>query len=593
MSYSSQRLEGEHIDLLHRQMPMVLSGHLLTGSLLVLVLWGTDIGHGHMLIWLAVLWGGGALRWSEARRYNADPDRYTRLDHWRTRFLAGAALSGITWGYIGWAFFQPTLYTLFPIALVLPTLVALSVPSVGIYFPAHLIFNLLTLMPFLARALAEGSQLLLFQAFPVVVTMVSCLIFSWRQQATIRESIRLRFANLDLLDQIREENEIAEMARRQAEDANAAKSRFLAAASHDLRQPIQAMELFVSVLREDLADGRNAPPELVDKIAASSGNLGMLLDALMDLSRADAGSLPLDVRDLPLRPLFDRIRDEFSDQAAARGLRLRVVPTHCLVHSDAAALERILRNLVSNALRYTERGCILVACRRRGDGYRIEVRDSGIGIAADQQQAIFGEFYQVGNPERDRRKGLGLGLAIVHALTQQLGSAVTLRSEPGRGSTFAFQVPAASSAAVVANEALDGGDRLRGLCIAVIDDDPEVREALAALVTRWGCRPATGANSGEILQALAATQRPNEPPAAIVADLRLRENRSGPAEARALHRHFGRAIPTLIVTGDTTIDDAVVGDFPVLRKPVQGLRLRARLDALLAAKSAPPNPPAP
>jgi len=301
------------------------------------------------------------------------------------------------------------------------------------------------------------------------------------------------------------------------------------------------------------------------------------------------GSLPLDVRDLPLQPLFDRIQGEFSDQAAARGLRLRVVPTSCIVHSDAAALERILRNLVANALRYTEQGSILVACRRQGNASRIEVRDSGIGIDADQQQAIFGEFYQVGNPERDRRKGLGLGLAIVNALARQLGHAVSVRSAPGRGSTFALRVPVASGVAVVENDVPDSGDRLRGLCIAIIDDDPEVREALATLIARWGCQPVAGADADEIIRALAAPDGPADEPAVIVADLRLQENRSGPVEARRLHRHFNRTIPTLIITGDTTIDDTVIGDFPVLRKPVQGLRLRARIDALLTANQTPPT----
>ncbi len=570
-------------------MPTVFAGHLLSAGLLVWVLWEARIEHNHLVSWLAALCGVTALRWIEYIRYNADPIRLARARRWSRRFVVGAALSGMVWGYIGWAFFHPTLYSLFPIALALSAQVALSVPSVGMHFPAHLTFNLLTITPFLLRNLVEGGHLFLLQGFALFILMAACLIFSWRQQATIRESIRLRFANLDLLEQIRQENEITDQARQQAEDANAAKSRFLAAASHDLRQPIQALELFVSVLRQDMADGRELTPALVDKIASSSENLGTLLDSLLDLSRAEVGSLPLDVRDLPLQPLFDRIRDEFSDQASARGLRLRVAPTSCIVHSDAAALERILRNLVANALRYTEQGSILVACRRQGDACRIEVRDSGIGIDADQQRAIFGEFFQVGNPGRDRRNGLGLGLAIVNALTRQLGHTVTVRSAPGRGSTFALRVAAASGAAIVKRDTPDSGDRLRGLCIAVIDDDPEVRAALAALIARWGCLPVAGADADEIIRARSAPDCLAGEPSVIVADLRLQENRSGPVEARRLHRHFNRFIPTLIITGDTAIDDSVIGDFPVLRKPVQGLRLRARIDALLAAKPASPT----
>lgn len=575
---SEQSILGEQAVWLYRTAPGLFVGHLLSAGILAWLLWEAPQVREDLLYWYAGMCLVLFIRLIIYLLFRADSRRAERGARWLRWFAVGAALSGVAWGYAGWHFFNPSLLFLFPLALVLGSQIALSVPTAGVYFPAHAIFNLLTISPFLVRNLLENDRLFFGQSFALFTLMSACLWFAYKQQATICESIRLRFANLDLLFRLTNENERVEQARQQAEEANAAKSRFLAAASHDLRQPLQALSLFIQALAEDCNARRLPPPSLVSKIESSSDSLRLLLDSLLDLSQSEAGALKANVGTVALQPLFDRIRREFYDQAGAQGLRFRVISTSCAVRSDPVMLERILRNLVVNALRYTERGSILIGCRRRGDRVRIEVRDSGIGIPKVAQSEIFRDFYQLDNPERDRHKGLGLGLAIVNALARQLGHKVDVVSVPGKGSVFAIELTAGENAVERLSSQASVPDRLTGCCLVVMDDDAQVRAGMIELLERWGCHVVCGENADEIIGAFRA--QPMELPAAILSDWRLRENRMGDEEARKLHAHFGKFIPTALITGDTTI--ALSGiDLPVIHKPIQGDQLRAQLDLLL------------
>jgi signal transduction histidine kinase/CheY-like chemotaxis protein len=580
----NQRQRGEEAFWLHGFGPSLFVGHALSAGVLVWLLWDEPRVRQDLMLWFGAMLLVLCVRWLAYFRFIADPDRMRRGALWQYRFTLGAALSGLVWGYMGWHFFQTSLLFLFPMVLVLGTLVALLVPTAGTYFPAHAVFNLLTMTPFLARNLLEDNRLFLGQSFAIITLMVASLIFAYRQQTTIRESIRLRFANLDLLEQLKRDNALVDRARSQAEEANAAKSRFLASASHDLRQPLQALSLFIHALSDDVRAGRLSAPSLVKNIESSAESVQMLLDSLLDLSHAEAGMLKMDVCDVSLQHLFDRIRSEFSGQAAARGLRFRVVSTYWYARSDPAMLERMVRNLVVNALRYTESGRILIACRRRDRHLRIEVRDSGIGIAPEAFADIFRDFYQLNNPERDQRKGLGLGLSIVNTLARQLGHRIDVRSAPGCGSVFAIELPIGTRSDERKTNALVSSDRFRGRWLAVIDDDAQVRDAMTAILSRWGCLVICGENADEILSGFRVMGE-DTPPAAILADWRLREGRLGSVEAQQLRACFGQEIPTLIITGDTTTGVAADAGFPVIHKPIHGFQLRARLDAILKAES--------
>ncbi|MDF2763027.1 MAG: hybrid sensor histidine kinase/response regulator [Rhodospirillales bacterium] len=275
-------------------------------------------------------------------------------------------------------------------------------------------------------------------------------------------------------------------AKEEAERADLAKSKFLAAASHDLRQPLQAANLFMAVLQNRVNEEERR--FVLDKLQQSLSALESLLNALLDVSKLEAGVSQPSPSIFPVGELFIQLASEFAPRAAERRLRFRVVPASVYLRTDRTFLERILRNLLSNALAYTEQGGILLGARRRGRHLRIEVWDTGIGIPADKLEEIFEDFSQLGNEHRDRDRGLGLGLAIVKRIAKLLDSRVTVRSRPGKGSVFACDIPLAHpapQAAPAADEPGHAPSEGPGRLIAVIDDEVSVREGLALLLSDW------------------------------------------------------------------------------------------------------------
>lgn len=563
--------------MLHQQAPGILVGTLISTGTITWLMWDADHHRQDLIWWLVTVYGVVTLRALQVWRYWRDPARLVHSAFWSLVFTVGSLLSGLCMGYLGWHFFNIELLTLFPITLILSAIVGLSVPSAGVYLPAHAVFNLSAMGPFMVRNLLEGERLFYGQSFAIGFMMISCMLFARRQHRNIRQAIELRFANAQLAERLTQEHELALEALEEARQANAAKSRFLAATSHDLRQPLQAQALFLQALEDDLAMGRTPDARLMQNLRLTSDNLSMLLNTLLDLSRMDIGDIPVSVQPTVLGGLFASIEGEFGDLARAKGLRLRVVACDHVVDTDPALLLRMLSNLTSNALRYTEQGAVMLVARRRAGRVMIEVRDSGVGIAEDAHDDIFLEFHQQGNPERDRRKGLGLGLAIVRALSRQLDHPVSLSSCPGAGSTFRVSVPLSRSMPAEVPPLVSAvPDQLYGALVAVIDDEELIREAMAHMLRNWGCQVVCAENAGQLLELLGQT-----PPTVILADWRLREGRLGPDEARKLHEHFDLTIPTLIITGDTARDESLNHPFPVCFKPIQGYKLRARLMALL------------
>lgn len=367
----------------------------------------------------------------------------------------------------------------------------------------------------------------------------------------------------------------------EAERANLAKSRFLASASHDLRQPMHALGLFIADLsrKEHSADNRM----LIERIAASAEAMENLLDSLLDISKLDAGVVSSSPRGFALGPLFERIGNDYAHAARERGLRLRVRPTNLWIRSDPLLFERILINLVGNALRYTPRGSIMVTARRRGVHALIEVRDSGVGIAQENQASIFVEFVQLDNPARDRSKGLGLGLAIVRRLADLLYHPITLRSAPGRGSVFGVMVPLADAENSRSPQALQEQDLL-GRIIVMVDDDALAQESLAGLLRAWGCFVVA---SDSLASALDALEEMEVEPEMIISDYRLPGPHTGLDIIARMRDRFGEALPALLLSGDTgpeTLQEATLRRVPLLHKPVRPAKLRAALSHLLSRR---------
>ena len=377
----------------------------------------------------------------------------------------------------------------------------------------------------------------------------------------------------------RKEAEAAQEAARQAaEQANRAKSKFLAAASHDLRQPIQAAALFVAALAR--RDGDAESRALVDQIGLCLAATQELLDSLLDISRLDAQVLTVERRALALGDLFERLETEFASAAAEKGIGLRCVATSHFVESDPLLLFRILQNLTANAVRYTPRGRVLIGARRRGGTVRIEVHDSGIGIAPEQIPLIFQEFTQIGNAERDRSKGLGLGLAIVERLSRLLGVEVGLRSIPGRGSAFWVEVPQAGG--ILPAPVAEAPPRLAGRCVALLDDEPMVLGSLSAFLEGEGLQVLAAETEAALLAQLrAAPRRPD----LLVVDYRLRDGGNGAEAARRLQAALGGTLPALLLTGDTEpsrLAEAQASGFGLLHKPVQPSQLLRAIARALA-----------
>ncbi|MCC6658463.1 MAG: response regulator [Rhodocyclaceae bacterium] len=436
-------------------------------------------------------------------------------------------------------------------------------------------FDSIRLMPYLALFFTATAGWLLIHRFLGAYGDLERLNLELDRR--VAEKSAALMANLEQLDK----------ARARAEEASRAKSRFLAAASHDLRQPLHALGLFAASLKGEVNLPR--PRELVGKISSCVDALEKMFGELMDISRIDAGTVSVGPCDFRLQDMFDRLEADFLPLAREKDLVLRLRPTREWVHSDPLMFERILRNLVANAIRYTERGRVLVACRRRGARLWIQVWDTGIGIAETDRERVFEEFYQVGNPERDRNKGIGLGLSIVRRLADLLGEQVAMRSEPGRGSLFQFSAPRAApgsaaqpaSPPVLLQSALEDEPPQ----VALLEDDSLVREAMVALLERQGLEVFAGTDA-EALQAnlAAAGARPD----LIIADYQLRGGESGVAAAQALRRRFGERIPVILVTGQTSderLGEAMASGFPVLRKPVKGGKLLALIRSVLNSEA--------
>lgn len=368
----------------------------------------------------------------------------------------------------------------------------------------------------------------------------------------------------------------------EAVQANQAKSRFLAAASHDLRQPTHALGLFVSRLAQLPHDARTG--ELIGHLEASVRAMQNLLDGLLDISRLEARAIQVSKRPFALTMLFEQLRQDLGAEALDKGLTLRLRPTDLWVMSDATLVYRVLLNLVSNALRYTERGGVLVAARRRACGQvQLQVWDSGIGIAPQHQQAVFTEFYQVGNAARDRTKGMGLGLSIVQRTAHLLEHPLTLSSRLGSGTCFSLSLPLATGEQPLI-EALPEDARLAddvsGKWALVIEDDALARTALVGLLESWGMRVAQAQGSADALQALTQGVLPD----VIVSDYRLQEGYSGLQLVQDLQQQIGRPTAACLMSGDTDpalIQAVQAAGLTLLHKPVRPAKLRSLLRHML------------
>ena len=568
-------IKSEKVRTQYRNMPIAMAGTVAIATLMGAVL-AKGVATWKVLVWMGVVYAwtvGRFFQWLVFHRLNPRPED---IGPWRTYAILGSLCAGIIWGAGAVVMYVPhgLVYQLV-LTMCLIGMGSGCVYAFGSVMPSFFAFMYPAILPVAVIFMREDDLLHRATSALMILYVVLMTLLALRVYDSIDEFISLRFENSGLIEELRQRNEVAE-------EANIAKSRFLAAASHDLRQPLHALGLFVQAL-EELPLGKRES-QVIGNIRHSVDAMEELFNALLDISRLDAGVVQPCVTTIPLAMVFDRVRFEYAPVARQKRISLNVMKTSMHVVSDPSLLGRIIRNLLANALRYTDQGGVVLGCRRRGNTVRIEVWDSGRGIPSEQQGDIFREFYQLENPERDRRKGLGLGLAIVERLSRLLDHPVELRSTVGKGSMFAITVPlGARGNYVLIESSLEaaGVFDLSGALVLVIDDEGAVQEGMAALLRKWQCEVLTAGSGREMLQKLVTVRRP---PDLIVSDFRLRGGENGIEVVEMLRNEFNADIPALLVTADTAPDrlqDAAASGLPILYKPLNPARLRTLIANLL------------
>jgi signal transduction histidine kinase/CheY-like chemotaxis protein len=579
------RARAEQIATLYTYWGRTTASMVLGGLILAAVMW-RNAPHAQLGLWLLAILANQAWRYELTRRYRAKAPTPEARAPWGYAWAAGSTVAGTLWGVAGVLWFtpgDPGHQALLIVCLFGVILGGLNLTTV--LKPAFYGFVLPALLPPIARVAIEGDEVHAFIAAVLLVVLAFTLRFGHALNDMLTASLAIRYENVDLIGELQAQSAAAEQARAEAEEANRSKTQFLAAASHDLRQPLHAMGLFAATLWEKVQD--RDVRGLVASINTSVEALEQLFNSLLDISKLDSGAVVPNCSAFALAPLLCRVQQEFAPLASGKGLRLSILPTRVWIESDPVLLERIVANLVSNAIRYTTRGGVVVGVRRRGKRVALEVWDSGVGIAEAERERIFEEFYQVGNVERHSSKGNGLGLAITRRLARLLGHALQLASRPGQGSRFTVELPRARAATISRPPAPGAPQRtLAGARVAVIDDERAVVDGLRALYSAWGAEVIAAATGDDLFAALGSA---SGYPDLVVADYRLAGGELGTEVIARLRSEIGSPVPALLISGDSTaagLSLAAESGCEVLIKPVLPGELKAASSRLLAWQKA-------
>jgi signal transduction histidine kinase len=579
-------------------MPATLAGNVAGIGVLLLLFWPTA-PRAVLLGWLLALVLLWVFRLAWYRGFTrATPDTLADWTRWRRGWNLGTLGSGALWGLSAWLFYpdgQNIQQT--GLIIIVYTFCIAAVPVLASQPRVYLLFAAFCFVPMVLRIALVGDvySLQLAGILLLIFSLTTLLARNYRQ--ALQRAIELKLQADGLLQQLRVEKLAAEEARREAEVANRAKTQFFTAASHDLRQPLHAMGLFAEALRSKSHDDEVA--QLVNSINASVDALESLFSELLDITRIDTGGVEVRPQAFEVGDILRKLRLHFEPTAFEKGLALRLRGGSQVVFADPLLVERILRNLVSNAIRYTVDGTVLVGARRRGDQVLLQVWDTGLGIPEAEQARIFEEFYQVAahtlpdgssTAQVQQRKGLGLGLAIVKRLAALMQAPLTMRSEPGRGTVFSLSLPVgrlSRSPAVLPSAGVAMKITLEGRRVVVVEDEPAVRAGLEVLLKGWGATIA-GFDTLAALQAwLVSRPAGDSPPDLLIVDYRLDDGRNGIEAIRMLRKHFGAALPAIVVTGSTMSGherEAQDDNFHVLIKPVVPNKLRAMIAFKLGVK---------
>lgn len=573
-------------------MPAQLAGNLAGIGVIVMTFWAITPAS-VMLPWMAafaILWLGRL--WLMQRFRHVSTGAAIDWPRWRLAWNLGTLISGALWGVTSWVFYLRG-GNVQQIALIITvyTFCIAVVPVLAMQPRVFLLFAALCFVPMAARVASDGSEesLRLAGILLLIFSLTTLLARNYRQ--ALQRALELKLQADHLLSQLRVEKLAADAARHEAEVANRAKTQFFTAASHDLRQPLHAMGLFAEALRQKNHDVEVA--HLVNSINESVDALEGLFSELLDITRIDSGGVDVHPQHFPLGDLYRKLRLHFEPQAFEKGLALRFRGAQYVAHADPLLVERIVRNLVSNAIRYTHDGSVLVSCRRRRDRLILQVWDTGPGIAENEQARVFEEFYQVAPHQRSephQRKGLGLGLAIVKRLADLMEIAVRLCSQTGRGTVFTIELPVGKRAPQALPVPSSKGPlclTLDGRLIVVVEDEPAVLNGLEVLLKGWGAATAAFDSVASCTEWTLAADATACKPDLLIVDYRLEHGANGVDAITVLRQRFGESVPAIVITGSTmsSLDlEAQQKDFHLLIKPVVPNKLRAMIAFKLGFK---------
>ena len=540
------------IAAVYRQVPQSVLGSIVGGVALVAAFWQAH-DQNILIGWFIAMLIESLARLRVARAFRNSGTEVERVKLWAARWTGLAAMAGLLWGAAGVLFFAPKvpLQQLVLVAVILGVAFG-SLTLYASHRPALFAFLPLALLPLIGRMLLEQDPAYYTAAIVVLAVFGFTTFFGRNFGEAMFESVKNNYENEVLVAQLVNEKRVAEDARRDAENATRSKTQFFAAASHDLRQPLQAIGIYVSLLRKR-AQGPIEP--LVANLSSAVESLSKLVEELLEISRLDSGSIQPRVQQVLLDEMFRSLEQEFMPQAAAKGLSLRVRRSGLAIDSDQLLLLRVLRNLLANAIKYTKRGGVLLASRKRGAQVSVGVWDTGPGIHKQELDRVFEEFYRGASSRGQEKGGFGLGLSIVKRICGVLGHALVVTTRPGTGTVFRVEVPLSASprrpersSAHVLESVIH---EIPGKTLVVLEDNEEILNSLTKLLASWGADIISATSFNASLMKRLGVRRSVD---LIIADQNLGNSISGVEASFRIRELVGRPVPVVMLTAVQGLD---------------------------------------
>ena len=540
------------IAAVYRQVPQSVLGSIVGGVALVAAFWQAH-DQNILIGWFIAMLIESLARLRVARAFRTSGTEVERVKVWAARWTGLAAMAGLLWGAAGVLFFAPKvpLQQLVLVAVILGVAFG-SLTLYASHRPALFAFLPLALLPLIGRMTLEQDPAYYTAAIVVLAVFGFTTFFGRNFGEAMFESVKNNYENEVLVAQLVNEKRVAEDARRDAENATRSKTQFFAAASHDLRQPLQAIGIYVSLLRKR-AQGPIEP--LVANLSSAVESLSKLVEELLEISRLDSGSIQPRVQQVLLDEMFRSLEQEFMPQAAAKGLSLRVRRSGLAIDSDQLLLLRVLRNLLANAIKYTKRGGVLLASRKRGAQVSVGVWDTGPGIHKQELDRVFEEFYRGASSRGQEKGGFGLGLSIVKRICGVLGHALVVTTRPGTGTVFRVEVPLSASprrpersSAHVLESVIH---EIPGKTLVVLEDNEEILNSLTKLLASWGADIISATSFNASLMKRLGVRRSVD---LIIADQNLGNSISGVEASFRIRELVGRPVPVVMLTAVQGLD---------------------------------------